>query len=349
MPSVEFSVIIVNFNGGDYLQKAIDSLAGQTNRQFEVIVLDNNSADGSMDGLDTSGLPHVQILRESENHGFAKGNNLAAEKARGRWLVLLNPDAAATPDWLSKLGDAARQYPDCRVFACTQLDMHSEGILDGTGDAYLVFGFPWRGSFGKPRPALPPTGLCFSPCGAAAMYDRDVFLKHGGFDERFFCYCEDVDLGFRFQREGLACIFVHDAVVEHAGSAISGSISGFAAYHGTRNRIWTYFKNMPGLALWPTLPGHALLSLYLILRGLLNGTFVPVLRGTWHGFRDLPRILSDRRWRSDRSLSVWALTRTMAWNPLRLSLRQPHIRPIPHTAAPAEADAPQEAGLQHRN
>jgi N-acetylglucosaminyl-diphospho-decaprenol L-rhamnosyltransferase len=329
MQSPTFSVIIVNYNGGAYIQQAIGSLKQQTFRDFEVIVLDNASQDGSEDGLDLSGLPAARLVRNEDNVGFAVANNAGAELASGQWIALLNPDATAAPDWLEKIAAATGRYPDCHTFASAQYDMHQPDKMDGAGDAYLIFGIPWRGGFGHPVSRMPGEGECFSPCGAAAVFDRNVFLKYGGFDERFFCYCEDVDLGFRMQLAGEPCIFLPDAVVHHAGSAISGRHSAFSAYHGTRNRIWTYAKNMPLPLMVLTAPVHFVLSVYLIFRSALIGCFVPTLRGTWHGLRDLPELLSDQRWRiKDRKVSNWSLSRKMAWDPFRMSQRLPFVQAL---------------------
>jgi N-acetylglucosaminyl-diphospho-decaprenol L-rhamnosyltransferase len=241
----DFSVLIVNFNGGDYVQGALNSLKAQTHRSFEVILLDNASSDGSIDKLDASGLPAFRLVREPENHGFARGNNLAAAQARGTWLALLNPDAAARPDWLAQVLAGTHRHPGVTSFACTQLWMHDETKLDGAGDNYLAFGIPWRGGYRRPVADLPAEGTCFSPCGASAVYHRETFMAAGGYDERLFCFCEDVDLGFRLRLEGEDCVFLPDAVVSHAGGALSEKVSGFAVRYGTRNRLWVYLKCMP--------------------------------------------------------------------------------------------------------
>tara|TARA_R110000868_G_scaffold43693_6_gene146732 strand:- start:6834 stop:7895 length:1062 start_codon:yes stop_codon:yes gene_type:complete len=324
-----FSIIIVNFNGGHFLQGAVDSLKSQTFDDFELIIIDNASSDDSADTVDLRGLKRAQLVRNELNEGFAKANNQAAMLATGRWLALLNPDASAAPDWLAQLRGASRNNPECRVFSSAQYSMDDTSVLDGAGDAYLIFGIPWRGGFGHPVSELPETGLCFSPCGAAAIYDRTLFLEIGGFDERFFCYCEDVDIGFRLQLEGEPCIFVKEATVYHAGSAISGRHSAFSSYHGTRNRIWTYFKDMPLALLLLTLPAHILISVYLIFRSAMFGCFVSTLRGTWHGFRYALKIRSDNQWRPrTRKVSLWSLARSMTWNPLRMNRRQPDVRPL---------------------
>lgn len=324
-----FSVIIVNFNGGDFIQGALDSLKTQTHQSFEVILLDNASKDGSIDALDTDGLPDFTLLAEDDNHGFAKGNNIAAKQASGDWLVLLNPDAAAEPDWLEEIRQAIGAHPGTNVFASCQISMDDPSRLDGVGDNYMAFGFPWRGGFGAMTDQIPPKGLVFGPCGASAIYRRDVFEAHGGFDERLFCYCEDVDLAFRLTLAGERCIFLPSARVHHAGSAITGEQSDFTLYHSYRNRIWVYGKNMPWPLLILTLPGHILLHVYLLLRAGMTGRFAISLRGAWEGVSGLLGYRKPSVWSAPkRKRSLFGVARAMAWNPWKLSGHDVFVKPI---------------------
>ena len=335
---LRFSIVIVNYNGGAYLKRAIDSLAKQTVRDFEVFVVDNASTDGSMDFLFDSA-PHfpIELLPQTENLGFAAANNLAAKRAKGDWLVLLNPDAEAAPDWLEKLYHATQRHPGVKSFASAQYDLHQPGLLDGAGDAYLGIGFAWRGGFGHPASTLPPEGECFSPCGAGAMIDRACFLAHDGFDERFFCYCEDVDLGYRMRLSGERCLFVPDAVIHHAGSGITGRASRFAIIHGTRNRLWTYVKNTPLRLLILTAPLHILLTLLFLVRGLMTGRFGPTWEGLKLGLKGLGPFLAERKQRrAERKIALRPLIQAMSWNPLQLARRLPHIRTIEPTTQKIE-------------
>lgn len=329
MPSPpDFSVLIVNYNGGAYVQGALDSLKRQTWRDFEVILVDNASTDGSAEGLDTAGLPAFTLLKETENHGFARGNNLAAERAQGRWLALLNPDAEADPAWLAEVAAAIRAHPGVKAFASAQYMLGQPGVMDGAGDVYFGLGFPWRGGYGHPASHMPRTdGWCFSGCGASAIYETALFCELGGFDERFFCYCEDVDLGFRLQLLGHDCRFLHKAVVHHAGSAISGYQSPFSIFHGTRNRTWTYVKNMPLPVLLVTLPGHIALLLYLLLRSSFTPRFKPMLRGLIAGVMGAYEVRESGLWREpERKASLLQLLRRMSWNPAALSGRKVQVR-----------------------
>ncbi|WP_112074010.1 glycosyltransferase family 2 protein [Hyphomonas sp. GM-8P] len=326
-----FSVLIVNYNGGDFLAGALKSLEQQTFRDFEVILVDNNSTDSSIDQLETTGLPHFTILAQSENLGFAGGNNIAAKSARGRWLALLNPDAVADPHWLERVAQATTKFPKCVHFACTQYALNEPERLDGVGDSYLAFGIPWRGGYGLPSSFLPAQGLCFSPCGASAIIRADIFRQFNGFDERLFCYCEDVDLGFRMQLAGHRCIFLPDAVVHHAGSGITDKVNDFAEFHGTRNRIWVYWKNMPLPLLLLTSPGHILISLYLLVRAWMHGRCTVMLKATSAGLRGARTMrCKDSPWAAPkRKVSLLRIAHEMAWNPFRMSNHRPHVRPLP--------------------
>lgn len=321
-----FTVCIVNFNGGDYVQGALDSLARQNCRDFEVFLVDNASSDGSIDDLKTDALPAYTLMAQERNLGFAEGNNVAAKEGTGEWFVLLNPDAEAAPDWLERIDAAIQAFPEAKMFASAQYNLHQPDELDGAGDAYLIFGFPWRGGFGLPASALPGPGECFSPCGAGAVYHRQTYLAHGGFDERFFCFCEDVDLGYRMRLAGEICRFLPDAVIHHAGGGLSGRASDFSVYHGARNRIWTYWKNTPALLLALTAPGHVALSAAILARGLVTGRFPATWRGMVEGVRTAGALRKSSDWSvRRRECSLWRIARAMAWNPLRMLGRRTHI------------------------
>mmetsp|Transcript_29058 Transcript_29058/g.37983 ORF Transcript_29058/g.37983 Transcript_29058/m.37983 type:complete len:211 (+) Transcript_29058:441-1073(+) len=205
--------------------------------------------------------------------------------------------------------------------------MDEPELLDGAGDAYFAFGIPWRGGFEHPISELPTQdSLCFSPCGASAVYDRQLFLDIGGFDERFFCYCEDVDLGIRLQLSNEKCVFLPAAIIHHKGSASSGRYSYFTMYHGFRNRTWAYIKNMPLLFLLLTLPGHLTLMLYNYLNNIGNANLKGMRLGMWHGLKEGWAMRRQKKYKvNPAQRSTLNLLRSMAWNPVRLSQRRVHV------------------------
>lgn len=291
------SLIIVCWNSGRYLQSCLNSISVQQFRDFEIILIDNGSQDGSTIGLEEK-YPdlEVRVERLKQNLGFAAGNNLGAHLARGKWLVLLNADAFPEPNWLEELLNASRKYTQITSFSSRQLQMNDPKILDGAGDAYHVSGMAWRIGLGYPaeRYGL-ETSEIFSPCAAAAMYLRQAFLDVGGFDEDFFSYFEDVDLGFRLQLKGYRCLYIPSAVVYHVGSATFGERSDFAFYHTHRNLIWTFIKNMPSSMLWYYFPAHLALNIVYVIYYSLHGRGRILLKAKWDAMRKLPKIIAKRQ------------------------------------------------------
>ncbi|QQP90269.1 glycosyltransferase family 2 protein [Skermanella sp. TT6] len=323
-------VIVVNHNGGALLSRCIDSLAAQTVLPRDVVVVDNLSTDGSAAFLETLSGPlagRVRLIAPGANLGFAAANNLAAGLTREPWIALLNPDAFPEPRWLEALADATVRHPDVAMFGSTQIDAESPGRLDGAGDVYHASGLVWRGHHGAPVSELPPEGEVFAPCAAAALYRRDAFLAAGGFDEGFFCYCEDVDLGFRLRLAGERCVQVASARVLHVGSAITGRRSGFATYHGTRNRVWMFVKNMPAPLLIGLLPVHLAVNGLMLARGAVLGQGGPMLRGLRDAVRHIGPVLAERRAiQARRRLSAAGVARAVDWSVTGLLARR--ARPL---------------------
>ncbi|HEY8615110.1 glycosyltransferase family 2 protein [Phenylobacterium sp.] len=325
----QLSVCVIAYNSGPLLRRCLESLAAQTLRGFEILVIDNASPDPA-DAEIAAGFAGVRLVRNSENLGFAGAGNQGARLARGRWYVLLNPDAWAEPDWLEQLLAAARRHPQVRSFTSRQLMAEDPGMLDGLGDVMSGYGIPYRGGYLAPDPGDTPEAEVFSPCGAAMMIDRALFLAMGGFDEQFFCYCEDVDLGYRLQLAGEPTVVVPSAVVRHEGSATSGGRkSEFAVFHGTRNRFWVVFKDTPLLLIPLVLPLHLAAVAYISSRrdnraqaGVVWRAFVAALKG-------LPQVMRSRRSvQKARRVSALQLARAMTWDPKDLVYRRPVIRPL---------------------
>jgi N-acetylglucosaminyl-diphospho-decaprenol L-rhamnosyltransferase len=280
-------VIIVTYNSRPHFARQRAALEAQT-IPFRLIVLDNDSKPDQQPKAEDFPA-HAEILQMEENTGFARGNNIAMARLDTPLVALLNPDAFPAPDWLETLVAAAAAHPDAASFGSTQIAAEDPDAYDGLGDCYHVFGIPWRGGYGWPLATERKSGIVFSACAAAALYRRDVWRELGGFDERYFAYCEDVDIGFRFWLAGWRVRQVSDAVVHHIGGASSGKRSDFAVYHGTRNRLWTFLKNMPAPAFWLLAPAHAAVTLYLLLRAQTDHTG----SATWRGLRDALKGLPD--------------------------------------------------------
>ena len=323
------TVCVIAYNSGPTLRTCLQRLAGQTFRNFETLVIDNASPDPG-DAEIAAEFPAFRLIRNAENRGFAGAGNQGAREGRGRWYVLLNPDAFARPDWLAELAAAADRHPATRSFTSVQLAEDQPGMLDGLGDVMSIFGIPYRGGYLSPDVGQAREGEVFSPCGAAMMIDRALFLDLGGFDEDFFCYGEDVDLGYRLQLAGEPTLLVPGAVIGHVGSASSGGRkSEFAVFHGTRNRFWVLFKNTPALLLPLVVPLHlmALVAIYLRRENRPHARLIwTAVRAAFAG---APKIFRTRKSvQARRRASFWRIATAMTWNPKDLSGRRAVIRPL---------------------
>ncbi len=271
----------------------------------------------------------TRFVQNQSNTGFAVANNQAARLASGNWLVMLNPDAFPEPDWLNQLVAASERYPYATAFGSTQLLDGDPNLLDGAGDVYHAAGIPFRGGYLRTIPADLNDGEAFTPCAAAAMWRRDVFESLCGFEESFFCYCEDVDLGFRHRLTGGRSVQVAGARVRHIGSASSGRLSDFAVYHGTRNRMWTFVRCMPPMLFWLLLLPHTAATLLLWAHTAWRGAGRAYGRGLFDGLRGLGPVIAARKAIQARRTTAYSdLRKQFAWSPISLLTRAIVLRPI---------------------
>jgi GT2 family glycosyltransferase len=308
------TVIIVYWKSAEYLSRCLSALSKQTYRDFEVILIDN-AADRDLSPSLLGGYADIDVhLKRLEvNRGFAAANNIGSRLARGHWLALLNSDAFPRPDWLERLVAGAEENPSFCSFASRQLRADKPHLLDGAGDVYHVGGLAWRRYREYPAASY---GLeseeVFSACAAAAMYRRDAFLQAGGFDEDFFNYYEDVDLGFRLRLRGYTCLYVPDAVVEHIGWMGTDSSLAYSLYYWHRNLIWAFLQNMPSEVLWRALPLHLMTHAIYQAYHLFQGYGRVVAKAQVDALRGLPRAWHKRkRIQKERHISTADLLGSM--------------------------------------
>ncbi len=306
------TVVIVNWNSGTLLAECLAHVARQSRAPDCILVMDNDSTDGSADSARDFPGTTLRVLRA--NLGFAAAVNRALAEVRTDYVALLNPDANAEADWLERLMEAAEADPAVVAFSSRQMVFGATGLVDGLGDNYHFSGLVWRRGFGRAlhEADLVPMDV-FAACGAAALYRRDALESAGGFDEDYFCYCEDVDLGFRLRLAGQRCRFVPRAVVHHRGSAASGGHgSEFSVYHGHRNLVWMFIKDMPGPLFWLLLPAHVLMNLAIVAGFALKGRGRLILRAKWDALLGVPRAWRKRRRiQAARVASVGAIWRAL--------------------------------------
>ncbi len=289
MPRV--SIVIVNYNGGTLLAECVASLAAQTFRDFETIVVDNGSTDASLDAA-AAGLAQSTIVRLEGNSGFARGNNLGMQRARGALIVTLNNDAQLAPSCLAELVAAADRHPEAGMFAPKILMSTDPTRIDSTGLLVYADGvYRARGWQELDGPAFAREEEVLMPCAAVALYRRAMLDAVGTFDEDYFLYLEDGDLGLRGRLAGWRCWYVPAAVALHLKSSTAGKHSRVKAYYVERNRIYNLVKHAP----LPLLLASPLFTLY---RYALQGFAALSGRGASGGFardysrRDLLAILA---------------------------------------------------------
>jgi GT2 family glycosyltransferase len=293
---MRIAVLIVNWNSWPLLARTLRALAEQSLGDFEVIVADNGSADPLPETF-TIEFPNVVFLSYGENLGFAAANNRLLEYCRdAEWVALLNPDAFPEPHWLESLREAVPRYPEYACFASRLVSADDPRILDGDGDIYHCSGLAWRAGHGRRVPMEAGVREIFGACAAAALYRRSAVMDVGGFDEDFFCYFEDVDLSFRLRLAGHRSALVPNAVAHHLGSATSGGKhSDFALYHGHRNLVWTFIKNMPGGLFWGLLPLHLALNVASLLWFAARGRGGVLFRAKRDALAGIPRMWKKRQ------------------------------------------------------
>lgn len=291
------TVVVLNWNGEQFLERCLAALLEQTCRPHEIILLDNASTDGSLAIM--LRYPAVRVIALEQNTGFARGNNIAFDAASigSEWFALINPDAFAAPRWLESLLDAAVSNPNFDVFGSKLVNALTPTLLDGVGDVYHMSGLIWRTAHGVPVSAIADSySEIFAPCAAAALYRRNAFEKVSGFDEDFFCYVEDVDLGFRLRLAGYRSLYVPQSVAYHIGSGTTGGKhSKFSIYHGHRNLVWTFVKNMPSVLFWLLLPLHVLLNLVSIAWFCMRGQGAEILRAKRDALLGVPKMWRKRQ------------------------------------------------------
>ena len=228
------SIIIVNYNQRLYLQKCLKSIHENNHKRIEVILVDNNSTDDSLDFV-RKNFPKVNIINLERNYGYAEPNNIGAKMAKGQLLYFLNNDTELCPNSISELVKVIRE-PD--IVICQSLLLKSDGKVDSSGDFITTVGLAYKSvkKTDKIKPIL-------SARGAAMMIRKDVFWELGGFDKKFFASFEDVDLGWRAWIFGYKVVLVPSSIVYHVGGKTVKMLEPQIKFHGIKNTILLILTN----------------------------------------------------------------------------------------------------------
>jgi len=287
------SVIIVNWNGKRFLRECLDAVLGQNFPDFEVILVDNGSSDGSADLVGAS-YPQVNLVRLPENRGFTGGNLAGFAAARGRFIALLNNDTRPEMGWLRALV-AGMSDPGIGICA-SKLIIDGSDRIDSVGDLFTnAFTGTKLGTLRPSREFLAPLPV-HGACAAAALYRRDMLDDIGFLDDDFFFNHEDTDLNLRAWLAGWRCVFLPQAVVHHKVSASIGELSAATVYYFSRNNEWVWLKNVPLALMIRYLPQRMLYQVTsLAFYGIKSRRLLPFLKGKFDALRLLPVMLRKRR------------------------------------------------------
>jgi GT2 family glycosyltransferase len=301
------SIVIPNHNGSGYLGNCLSSLMAQTYKRMEIVVVDNASRDRSIE-ITRAAAPEAILLLESRNLGFAGGANAGIRASRGDWIAVLNNDTETAPDWLAECVRAIHDHPGAAFLACRILDYADRSRIYSAGDCFLRAGIGYRrGQEQTDREEFRRECEIFSASGCAALYSKELIEKAGGFDERFFAYLEDVDLGLRLQARGFHGYYVPRAEVYHHGAATSGGeFSPLSVRLRTRNALLLLLKSLPALILLRCLPMIILAQLSWLWRASRNKRLGSYLLGLANAILFAPAMLKGRTglrpyWRNSRA------------------------------------------------
>lgn len=306
------SIIIVNWNGIAYLPTCLDSLQRQSFRDFETILVDNGSSDGSRELLKQR-YSWVKLIELAENTGFATANNIGFRQATGEYLVVLNNDTEAEPDWLGEMVRVADANPAAGQVGCRICSMDDHDLIDSLGHGVCLDGMS-RGRYRLQRWSelkgqFAAVSEMFFGTACVSLYRKQALEQVGGFDDRFFAFAEDTDLGLRLRWGGWDALLATNATVYHKYSGTGGVFSPFKLYLVERNHYWVAVKNLP-LSMLLLLPFYTLVryaeQARVVLAGdgsggefVASGSRWPIisalLRGTWDAMVGMPGMLRKRR------------------------------------------------------
>ena len=244
MPSPTASIIIPHMNGKDLLRDCLNALRRQTFSDFEVLIVDNGSTDGSQEFARTH-YPEARVIELGRNYGFTGACNRGREASQGEFVILLNNDTEADPNWLAEVVAAFRRHPQAGIVASKMLLFDERDRFHTAGDFYRLDGVPGnRGVWQTDTGQYNKEERVFSACGGAAAYRRAMLEEIGFLDDDFFFSCEDVDMGWRANLAGWQTIYAPTAVVYHKLKATGGSVVG--SYYDGRNFLYLIWKDYPG-------------------------------------------------------------------------------------------------------
>lgn len=291
-----FSVVIPHWNGKQFLQPCLDALRNQTYGNFEVIIVDNNSEDGSQDYIKAH-YPEVTLIELPENRGFTGACNAGMEASQGDIVSLLNNDTEVDSRWIEAVVSAFARHDEVGIVASKMMLFDKRDTFHTAGDGFTVDGQAFnRGVWQKDEGQFDEEAYVFSACGGSSAYRRELLDEIGFLDDDYFFLLEDVDIAWRAQLAGWRTLYTPDAIVYHHLSATGGGVT--ASFYDGRNSLHLLVKNLPGEIWkkhgWQITQRQMGLAVDAI-KAWRGEAARARLRGMLRGLLELPRILKKRK------------------------------------------------------
>lgn len=267
----QVTVVIPNYNGCHFLKPCMDALRTQTCQDFETLVIDNASEDGSAELLRKE-YPWARLCVMEKNLGFSGGVNAGIRMSKTPFVLLLNNDTEVDPHFIEEMLKAIKKSPRIFSVSSRMIQYHDRERMDDAGDLYTLMGWAAQRGVGQKLDGYDRPAAIFTACAGAAIYRRKVFEKIGYFDEMHFAYLEDLDIGYRAKLYGYVNVYAPEAVVYHVGSGTSGSkYNSFKVRLAARNSVYVNYKNMANWQLLVNAPaliaGHLVKTVFFYKKG----------------------------------------------------------------------------------
>lgn len=293
--NISVSVIILNWNGKQFLDDCLVSLQAQIFKNFQTILVDNGSDDGSAAYVREQ-YPWVQLVELPTNTGFAEGNNRGFREISGEYIVTLNNDTLCDAGFLDELVRTVQEDAKIGMVAAKMLNFFQTERIDSMGVYPTTAGIGCNIGIGEiDHGQYDGQEGVFGACAGAALYRRSMLEETGFFDPDFFAYYEDLDLAWRARLNGWKAVIAPRAVVYHVHSATSGRMSDFTVYHTHRNKWYVIIKNWPPTLILRYLPLIMAYDAAALLLAAIKGKMFPALRARLHLLAEIPGLLRKRK------------------------------------------------------
>lgn len=269
--NTQVTIVIPNYNGKHFMKSCLASLSKQTYRNFDILVVDNASTDGTADFMN-SNYPDIKMIQLDKNYGFSKAVNVGIKQSNSPYVILLNNDTTVDSNYISEMVKYIES--DDKIFSVSSkmIQMYHPDLIDSAGDFYTILGWGVCRGCGRSTNNYTKKSSIFTACAGAAIYRKAIFDQIGYFDENHFAYLEDIDIGYRARIYGYKNIYCPSALVYHVGSGTSGSkYNDFKVRLSARNNVYIDYKNMPLIQLIfnfiPLFLGYFIKYLFFLKKG----------------------------------------------------------------------------------